>query len=259
MHGEGPLDAVPLWGFGLFTLVLVFGAVEGGYRLGRARWKRSDLEKEAPVGAMVGASLGLLAFLLAFTFGQAAERHENRKLLLVDEANAIGTTYLRAGTLPERRAEIRALLREYVEARLQGMQIQSAAEGLRRSERLHERLWEEANGVGLRNPSSIVVGLFIQSLNEVIDLHAKRLFADVRNRIPGVIWAALLVIAFFSLGAMGYHAGISGTIRSLSQLAVAFSFAVVIALIADLDRPLAGTLTVSPRALIDLRQSMSAP
>jgi len=259
MQGEGPLDILPLWAFGLGTLVLVLFAVEGGYRLGRRRWKQTEHETEAPVGAMVGASLGLLAFMLAFTFGLAAQRYDRRRDLLVDEANAIGTAYLRAEMLPERGAEIRRLLREYVEARLQAMRKEGVVEGIRRSERLQGQLWTEAAAVGQRNPTSIIVGLFVQSLNDVIDMHGKRLFADLRNRVPGIIWAALFSIAFFSLAAMGYHSGISGTVRSISQLAVALSFAAVIGLIADLDRPQAGTLTVSPQSLIDLQQSMSAP
>jgi hypothetical protein len=84
-------------------LLLVLLSVEGGYRLGKYQRSRSEEEKEAPVGAMVGATPGLLAFMLAFTFGLAATRFDTRRQVLLDEANAIGTTYLRAGMLPERR------------------------------------------------------------------------------------------------------------------------------------------------------------
>jgi hypothetical protein len=106
------------------------------------------------------------------------------------------------------------------------------------------------------NPNSIVVGLFVQSLNEMIDLHAKRLAASARNRIPGPIWAALYGISFFSFAAMGYHSGLTGTTRSLVIIAVAITFSAVIGLIADLDRPQEGILKVSQQALIDLRNSM---
>jgi hypothetical protein len=239
-------------------LLLVLLSVEGGYRLGKYRRSRSE-EKEAPVGAMVGATLGLLAFILAFTFGLAAARYDTRRQVLLDEANAIGTTYLRAGMLPDRREEIRALLRDYVDTRLEAVRSGKIAEGIRRSENLHDQLWAQAVAVGENNPTSIVVGLFIQSLNEVIDLHAKRVTAGVRNRIPGAIWVALFAVAVLSLAAMGYHAGLAGTSRSLAELAVAFTFAAVIGLIADLDRPQEGVLTVSQQALIDLRQSMHAP
>src|SRR5436309_7556368 len=109
-----------------------------------------------------------------------------------------------------------------------------------------------------KNPNSIVVGLFVQSLNEVIDLHAKRVQAAVRSRIPGAIWVGLFGVAAFSLAAMGYHAGLVGTGRSLAVLAVALTFSVVIELIADIDRPQQGVLRVSQRVLLDLQQSMRA-
>jgi hypothetical protein len=253
------LDGLPLWGLFLTIVVLVLAAIEGGYRLGSYRHRQSGREKEAPVGAMVGATLGLLAFMLAFTFGMAASRFDTRKQLVLDEANAIGTTYLRTAMLPEGRDEIRALLRSYVDARLEAVRSGRVAEQIVQSEDIQGRLWSAATAVGLQHPDSIVVGLFVESLNEVIDLHAKRVTAGLRNRIPGTIWVALLTIATLSLAAMGYHAGLVGTIRSLAIIVVAVTFSAVIALIADLDRPQEGSLTVSQQALIDVRQSMNPP
>ncbi len=259
MRNTTVLDALPLWGLSLVILVLVLLSIEGGYRLGRFRHRRSEREKDAPVGAMVGSTLGLLAFMLAFTFGMAASRFDTRKLLVLDEANAIGTTYLRAAMLPDGRDEVRGLLRDYVDARLEAVQSGDLAAALRRAEEVQAQLWTRAVAVGQQHPNSIVVGLFVESLNEVIDLHAKRLTAGLRNRIPGTIWAVLFTIAVLSLGAMGYHSGLVGTDRSLAVIAVAFAFSAVIALVVDLDRPQEGTLRVSQQALIDVRQSMTAP
>ena len=258
MQSNAPLDALPLWG--LFTVILfvVLLSVECGYRLGKFRRRRSEQEKEAPLGTMVGATLGLLAFILAFTFGLAAARFDTRRQVLLDEANAIGTTYLRSGMLPERREKIRALLRDYVDTRLKAVRSDNIAEGIRRSEDIQQQMWAEAVAVGEKNPNSIVVGLFIQSLNEVIDLHAKRIQAGLRSRIPAAIWVGLFAVAALSLATMGYHAGLVGTRRSLAVLAVAFTFSMVIELIADLDRPREGVLRVSQRALLDLQQSMSS-
>jgi hypothetical protein len=257
--GSGPLDALPLWGLFMAFLLVVLLSVECGYRIGKYRRSQSEEEKEAPVGAMVGATLGLLAFMLAFTFGMAASRFDARKQVLLDEANAIGTTYLRAAILPDRREAIRALLREYVDARLDAVQSGKVMESIRRSENLQEQLWAHAVALGENNPTSIVVGLFVQSLNEVIDLHAKRVTAGLRNRIPGAIWLVLFAVAVVSLATMGYHAGLSRTSRSPAELAVAFTFSAVIGLIADLDRPQEGALVVSQQALVDLRESMRAP
>src|SRR5262245_9052869 len=132
MRGDAMLDVLPLWGLFAVTLLLVLLAAEGGFRLGVYRSSRSEDEKDATVGALAAATLGLLAFILAFTFGLAAQRFDTRKQLVLDEANSIGTTYLRAGMLPERREEIRSLLRQYVDVRLEAARTGNVAEAVRR-------------------------------------------------------------------------------------------------------------------------------
>jgi hypothetical protein len=250
------LDALPLWALFLVIVFVVLASIEGGFRLGLRRGQ-STREKDAPVGAMVGSTLGLLAFMLAFTFGMAASRFDIRKALVLDEANAIGTTYLRAAMLPQGRVEVEGLLRDYVDVRLAAVRSGTVIDGLRKSEELQGRLWTQAVAAGQQHPNSIVVGLFAESLNEVIDLHAKRVAAGLRNRIPGTIWVALFAITVVSLGAMGYHSGLASATRSLAVIAVAFAFSAVIALVIDLDRPQEGFLTVSQQPLIDVRQSMN--
>jgi hypothetical protein len=186
----------------------------------------------------------------------ASPSASRQRQLLVDEANAIGTTWLRADMLPERREDIRALLREYVDVRIDAIVPGKLAASIRRSEDLQNRLWALAVPMARSDPDSVIVGLFVQSLNDMIDLHAKRLNAAVRSRIPTPIWAALYGISVLSFAAMGYHSGLTGTSRSLVTVVVAFTFSVVIVLIADLDRSQEGALRVSPQALIDVRQSM---
>jgi len=113
MKTDGPIDVLPLWALFVSILIVVLLSVECDYRLGKYRRSRHEEEKEAPLGTMVGAMLGLLAFILAFTFGLAAARFDTRRQVLLDEANAIGTTYVRAGImLPEQGEKIRALLRD---------------------------------------------------------------------------------------------------------------------------------------------------
>lgn len=251
------LDLLPLWGLIPVIVFLVLLSIEAGYRLGRFRHSQSDQEKEAPVGAMVGATLGLLAFMLAFTFSMAASRFDARKTLVLSEANAIGTTYLRAAMLPVGGDEVRGLLRDYVDVRLAVVKSGGVEAGLKQAETLQNQMWAHAVAAGQNHPNSIVVGLFIESLNEVIDLHSERVVAGLRNRVPGTIWLSLFVIAVLSLGAMGYHSGLAGTTRSLAVIAVALVFSAVIGLVVDLDRPQEGTLRVSQQPLIDVRQSMT--
>src|SRR6516165_12643534 len=158
MQTNGPIDALPLWALFIFILLVVLLSVEFGYRLGKYRRRRREEEKEAPLGTMVGAELALLAFILAFTFGLAAARFDTRRQVLLDEANAIGTTYLRAGMLPERGEQIRGLLREYVGVRLDAVRSGNVAEGIRQSENIQHQLWTQTESVGQKNPNSILVG-----------------------------------------------------------------------------------------------------
>jgi hypothetical protein len=199
----------------------------------------------------------LLAFMLAFTFGLAGSRFEARRQVLLSEVNAIGTTYLRAAMLPEpMRTESRNLLREYVDARLEAVQQPDKLEqALSKSEELHNKLWSVAVAATEKDRSPIT-GLFVQSLNEVIDLHATRIMAGLRSRVPGVIWMVLYLLAILSMVMMGYQSGLANSRRSIAAIAVIIGFASVLFLIADLDRPAQGTLHVSQQAMIDLRESM---
>ncbi len=259
MSGNTPLDALSLPGLFAAAVAMILVANECGYRLGRARSGQRGKESESPVGGMVGAELGLLAFLLAFTFGIAASRYDTRREVLLDEANAIGTAYLRAAMLAEpHRGEVQRLLRDYVDLRIVAAEGATIEQAIRQSEDLHGRLWSEAVAAAADNPRSVPVGLFIQALNEVIDLHAKRVTAGLRSRISTPVWAVLFGVALLSFVAMGYQSGLIKTSRSPGVVVVAITFAAVIWLVADLDRPGQGWLRVSQQPMIELRNSMDA-
>jgi len=254
----GLLDRVPLWIMFLFTFGLFLLALEGGYRLAHYRQKRSADEKEtaAPVGAIVGALLGLLAFMQAFTFGMAASRFEERRQAMNAEANAIRTTYLRAALLPEPiSTDTRNLLREYVDARLKGVRLESLDEAIARSKEMHGRLWLQAIAAGEKGKPP-VASLFIQSINEVIDLHAKRVNAGLRARVPGIIWIVLYVLAILGMSALGYQGGLAGKRRTIAIFIVVSAFSMVLVLIADLDRPGDGLFRIGQESMIDVRNSM---
>jgi hypothetical protein len=257
MYHVGVLDHLPLWGLFLAATAVVFLSVEGGYRLGRHRRLRPEPERESTVGAMVAATLGLLAFTLAFTFGLAATRFETRREVILEEANAIGTTDLRAAFLPEpQRSDAHRLLLEYVDVRLNGIQPDRVQQAISESTAIHARLWALAVSAGEKEPRSVPIGLFIQSLNEVIDVHSKRVMVGLRNRLPGALWGALYFLSFLGMAEIGYLEGLTSPRRSIAALALVLTFSTVLYLIADLDRPQEGLLRVSQQAMIDLRHSL---
>lgn len=257
MSNDQPLDLFPLWAIYLLTVLVALLAAEIGYRLGRARRRQAPDEKEGPSGAMASATLALLAFLLAIITGIDLNRFEQRRELVIDEANAIGTTYLRAGYLTEPYGtEIRALLREYVDARLALIDLRTQQAARIRSEALQNELWARAEIVAQEGTPTVAI--FIQSLNDVIDLHTKR-FAVRDTRVPPMIWLGIFTAVILSVMLVGYHNGLQGGRNLIALLILILVFSAVILLIMDLDRPQEGILRVSQQSMIDLQRQINAP
>lgn len=251
-------DSVPIWAVLVATIGMVYLSIAIGVRLGRRRLLRSAGKLEVS-GALVGATMGLLAFMLAFTFNGAAGRHDARKSLVIEEANAIDRTWMRAGFLGEPyRTEIRGLLRDYVDLRVKaaGDDV-DLTEGLRQSDALHDKMWAVALAVGQQNGGSITTGLFVQSLNEMIDVHLKRVTVAVRNRVPVTIWVSLYLLMVVGMLMVGIQVAQSGTRNFVIEAGVAISFSLVLFLIADLDRRQEGFVNVSQQAMTELQTKLS--
>ena len=255
------LDLVPVWVIFIGTILLVMGFIETGYRLGGIAHRKWAAEKEAPASGVSATVLGLTAFMLAFSFSIVAERYDARKALVRDDADAIRTAYLRARFLAEHeRVESRRLLVDYVDRRLhiaRGSQIgrEELGQFLKDSESIHRRLWDIAGVHAERDMNSDIGALYIEALNKVMDVHASRLAIGVRMRVPRGIWIVLYGLTILGMVSMGYHSGIADSRRSNATWILAISFAMVIALIAALDRPW-GVAAVTQQPLVDLRQSM---
>lgn len=234
------------------TLALSVASVEAGYRWARARQADRQQEAEAPIGAMVGATLGLLGFLLAFTFGLAADAFHGRKVALMEEANAIRMTYLLTDTIPDaHRAEIRGLIGRYVDERIRwGTGPLDPADG--KAQDLLRPLWKAGGAVGAANPGSVDV--FLTYLGRVVELQQERILVRERGRIPGAYWGVLVLVAALAMAGVGYHGGVAGTARSPAMVAVAIAFSAVIMVIADLDRPGHGFIRVSQEPMIELQR-----
>ena len=252
-----PLDLIPLFCFFPLIAVVSMLAVECGFRFGKWRIRSKAGEKNASLDSMVASILGLLAFMLAFTFSLAAARFDARRNAVFEEANSIGTTYLRARLLPEpQRSKISEILRQYTESRIQQVAKRRVDDLLIQSGTFHEQLWSQAMAAVDQDPRSIMTNLFLQSLNETINLHGKRVFVGLQSRIPFTIWIALFSLTLFGMGSVGYQAGLISPRRSPEILILVLAFAGVLFLNVDLDRPQEGLLQVSQQPMIDLLKTM---
>jgi hypothetical protein len=186
----------------------------------------------------------------------ALPRFDLRKQLLLDESNAIGTTGLRAGLLPQaQRIQARELLLQYVAARQaysrasRGQQQLTTA--IDRTKSTQTSLWQIAQESARQDPTAIT-GRFVSSLNEMIDLSEKRLTA-LENRVPPTIWLMLLLIAFVTCLPLGYW---QRRRFWLVAVVIPLMIAIVMGLIADLDSPRSGFLRLDLCSLERVEQDL---
>jgi len=253
------LDPVPILAiFVLFAILALFG-YEVGFRIGRWWQARTPGEQEGPTGTLVGSILALMAFLLAVTMSMAADRFDTRRGLVLQEANAIGTTFLRAGYLPApANDEMRELVRQYAPLRIAPSTVSQLQQNMAQSDVLLAEMWTIAEDVA-RTDGNDVVALFIESLNEVIDLDESRVIAGIYARVPETILLLLSVGAILSLVMLGYSSGITGRRSVLSAVVLVIALGAVLTLVIDLDRPRDGLIQVSQQPLTDLVNSIGPP
>jgi hypothetical protein len=244
----------------VIAMVVAFTvAAQAGHLIGRRLRARGGAEGKEELGTSLGGLLGLLGLLLAFTFSMAGERFERRKNLVVEEANAIGTAWLRADLVPEpMRTRSRSELRDYTQLRLDAAAAKGMEERLQllaRSERIQATLWTAAVEAAAASPTP-PTALFVAAVNELIDAHGRRVFSAVRNPIPPAILDTVLGVALLVLAAMGFSRGLDGSRSAAPTIALSLVVTVVLALILDLDRPSEGYLRVSQQAMQDVRAMM---
>lgn len=242
------------------TLGLIILPVWLGSQMGRYfRERLSGQVGDSPLGSAVGAALGLLAFMLAFTFQLVANRFDTRKELLLNEVTAIRTTWLRAGLLnDEDKIPVRSLLREYVDMRiLFDTDLREVHKAIARSKEIQDSLWVYAMALSEDDARSEMYSLFISSLNEMIDLHNLRIVINLQYRIPSIVLVILYFIAFISMLMLGFQFGVTGnnnTVPIIISLAVIFS--AVMWLIYALDDPSLGLVRVNHEQVYNLRKEI---
>jgi hypothetical protein len=183
-----------------------------------------------------------------------------RKQLFVDEVSAIGATYLRAGLLPSPdREEVRRLLRSYVDLRVEAAHDpRFVAEGIFRSEQIQDSLWKQMEALIAGQPATPAQSLFIESLNEVIDLHGQRVTVALQFRVPHSVWLGLYAVTALAMMSVGFQLRQSRQRPLLFNLILALAFSALIVLIADLDRGSGGTVLVNQQSLFELQSKLQS-
>jgi hypothetical protein len=250
---------MPIPGVYVAMVLLMLLSCEVGFRLGVRGRSSRDRDASESLGPMVGGLLGMLGFVLAFTFSMAASQHDLRKHNVLDEANIIGTAYLRTDLVQDPAAiELRQLLREYVDLRLAHSSGEDLDEALVRNAQILSSLWSSVSALAVASPNTNS-SLVVQSTNDVIDMHEKRLTGALHNRIPRSVWLALMAITSLTMLTMGLQVGLDGRRRFVAIVPLSLAFAVLVTLVVDLDRPQGGMIKVGQQAMIDLQANMAQP
>lgn len=255
------LDMLPIWAVYVVTVILALVAAEIGFRIGMRRQRQDPSAGETrATGTVVAGILGLMAFLMAFSIGIVIDQQGNRKAMVVEEANAVGTAYLRAGFLNETDlTSTRDLLREYVEIRLAAAADPTQLDAVvTRSEEIHNELWSIMEGNVQQGNESDIMGLVIESINDVIDIHTLRL-AALDLRLPRVLGIVLYIATLLSFLLVGIANSLDGKRDFTAILIFTLAFVAVLTIIVDLDRPQQGLFTVSQTALSDLLRQITPP
>jgi hypothetical protein len=244
----------------IVILVLLVLAVEVGYRAGARASSTINDGAKSHLSTIFGGILGLLALLLGFTFAMSLSRYDLRKRLVTQEANAIGTAYLRSQLLPEpEKKEVADLLRKYVDVRIEFSH--AGVDQLRldpidgKTQQLQGEIWSRLSSAVAKDDRPVTTGMFQQSVNEAFDLQSERL-AAMENHVPESVLILLILIALIDVFCIGYGCGIGKNRHLISTTMLVVLLVLVITGIMDLDRPRRGLIRVSQASMIRLQSSL---
>jgi hypothetical protein len=237
-------DNLPLPLYLVMAILAMISLIELGYRGGLIQRRKPDKAQMAQVRAIMGASLGLLAFMLAFSFAVAQQHFEARTNAYLLEVTAIDAAYRGASLLEDKRAsEAKALLRQFVKLRRDTSdaedrdELEEVIQLIRDAEKIHDKLWLIADSSMQSPGDSVDDSIFTQAILEMVRSNDERVQHTMFNRISPIIWLTLMAMCLLSMVVMGYQAGLTGKRSILATWTLAITFADVLALVTDLDRP----------------------
>ncbi len=250
------LGATSLWLLGIVLFLLLAGVSTAGNLLRRRM--RGGAEGSEGEGYLLSAALALLALLIGFTFSLSLSRYDARRALVVTEANAIGTAWLRAGLAGDQSGpKLQSAVTHYADIRLRlpenGAAGADAIEG--ETGRAQAALWAEMRAATRETPPPIT-STILTSMNEMFDAASARR-AERDAHIPGRVLEVLILYALMSAGIVGYVLGGSGKRHRAVTSILFLLLTLALLLILDLDRPWSGGITVSQQPMHDARAAMT--
>jgi hypothetical protein len=248
---------------GLGLMLLVVASVKAGEWLGRRTNGNQDEGVRSHISVLQSSLLGLTALLLGFTFSMALSRYDSRSTAVVEEANALGTTYLRAQLLPPpHQTAAMGLLKEYAMARVDAGHITldeqaDRARQLTQATALLDQLWALSRDVAREDGSPVRSGLFIQALNDTIDAFGRR-EAALERHVPELVLFLLYFTLLITGLLMGYGCGVAGHRPVVASYGFCVMMVMVVTVIIDIDRPRRGLIQVDQSSLINIARAIDA-
>jgi hypothetical protein len=253
----------PTWLLGLILLMILLLCVEAGFRIGlRHRPVREEIDKALRGDVALSSMLALLGLMLAFTYAFSLSRADLRKQAIVNEANAIGTAFVRADLVAEPgRTELRQRLLEYARTRVLTAEsvedLQRLHQLIERSQEAQGKLWPATKLALQGDVSTPMEALLVQAINAVMDAHTTR-FAVGFDHLPALVLFGLVLIAALSLAAAAHNAGQRGRMIRWRMISFAVIMVTLIVIIVDFDQAYRGFIQVSNQSLVTLVQDMEA-
>jgi hypothetical protein len=240
----------------LFMSMILFVYI--GARIGKIRAKKSSLKESA---SSVNYLSGLLFFLLAFTFGMGGNRFDERRSVVVQEANAIGTALLRADLYPIQERELfRKDFKSYLEARITFYELKTDWKAVLRADStaqaMSAQIWKRATILSTDPQHAIASRLMIPALNDMIDITTTRLYGELAKVPESIVWM-LLILACINAFYIGYASVMKGNTDWLVEVGFCLLVSVVVLFTLDVDRPRRGfvNLDTPNKAILELRKN----
>lgn len=239
----------------LFIFIVI--ANEIGLRIGEYYENKSDDDVKSQTTAIQGGIIGILALILGFTFSMSVQRFDNRAASEIAEANAIGTAILRTNLLPAPlNAEAKQLIEAYIQVRLEVNDTDLTQKDIRKQYQLkttalQEEIWDIAITASKQDPNPVTAGLFVSSVNDLIDAQGKR-NDQLQRHVPAAIFYLLFIIFIATGILMGYSSGLGKKTSRMPAVVLGLLISLLVFIIIDLDKPRRGVIQVKQDSMENL-------